>query len=231
MAAPCCQPKYRDNPEVPRSILKSTVRNVSKGVKLFDLLVKLKRTEKTSEGDMIIYVYADPTSFKLPPIKGSLKIANLQDQIVPIRIPRYLPLFDNVKETCSRSIGKIIYVTSVSFLESSVIIFNERSRICLWNIRNAGNSQFEQLENSTRSLHMNREGLTSKTQSPIQVPRVALLVSSQPSLSASTLELLMGLQDMPSGNESPPIEVPAIALPADLLSRNQSFSVVVLANI
>lgn len=209
------QPKYQDQDGVPKGFIKSAIiRNVSKGVKLFDLLVTLIRTDRTSEGDVIIWVCADPTSFNLPCARGSQHNTNPPEKITPIRIPRYLPLFEQVAEKCFRNIGRVVYITSVSLLESTDIIFNERTTFRLWKIRNGENKEPDLAQNSSGIEQLsNSEGLVDRTNSPIEVPTVALPISSQPYLTASTYEILKGLQE-PSRNPSPPIEVPTPVLPS-----------------
>jgi len=195
-------------------MINSAIRNGSKSGKLFNWLVTLRRTEKSSDGDMIMWVSPHSTTSKLPRQKGTHVTDNQANQIA-IWIPRYLSIFEELTKFCSRHMGKILYITSVSLVDSSVIIFNPRTR---WNLHTEQNKEIEQSLNIYKSQQwINPVGFI--TQSPIQVPTMALPISSQPLTTSSTSEFIGVPWDTPSRNPSYPIQVPDIFLPRDSLSK------------
>jgi len=208
------QLNHKDSPGFSSTMINSAIRNVTKRVKLFNWLVTLNSTEKRSDGDMIMWVFPHPTTFKLPRQKGT-QVTDNQANKIKIWIPRNLPIFEELTEFCSKNMGKTLYITSASLVDSTVISFNSRTRLKL---HTEENKELEQ------SLHMSKtgqwiNGVGFITQSPIQVPTMALPISSQPLNTSSTSESMGVLKDIPSRNPSYPIKVPEIVLPADSLSK------------
>lgn len=205
---------HRDSDVLAIATIECRRRNFSKKVKLFNLLVTLHCTEKSSDGDMIMWVFPH---LKLPLQKGTHVTDNQANQIA-ILIPSYLAIFEELSAFCSRNIGKVVYINSVSLIDTSAIVFNSRTR---WKLHNEEKNKEIEWSLHKYNTQQYTNGLGSTTQSPIQVPPMTLPISSQPFMTTSTLESIGVTTDITSRNASYAIEVPDIVLPTVSWSKSR----------